>query len=68
MDNGSPVEFQRVVDMATRRDTGEVFINRDAVHGSVYSGSIYWRQAASSHYFITPIPRKLLYLTLSRLD
>jgi len=57
--SGTPGEFQRVVAMATRRHTGEVFINRDAVRGSVYRGSIYWRQAAASHYFITPIPGKL---------
>jgi len=55
-DNGSPGEFDRVVDMATRRHTGEVFINRDAVDASVYSGSVYWRQVSSSHYFVTPIP------------
>jgi len=54
-------EFQRVVAMATRRHTGEVLMNRYAVRGSVYSGSVYWRQASSSHYFTTPIPGKSLF-------
>jgi len=59
-DGGSRDEFESVVAMVTRRHTGEVLVNRCAVRGSVYSGTIYWRQASSSHYFITPIPRTLL--------
>lgn len=58
--NGSPDEFERVVTMATGRRTGEVLINKGALLGSVYSGSIYWRRTSSAHYFITPITGILL--------
>jgi len=60
MESDSAGEFRRVVDMATRRHTGELFVNRDAVHGSIYSGAVYWRQASSAHYFITPVPGKVI--------
>jgi len=64
-DGTSPVEFERVVAMATGRHTGEVVVNRGAVQGSVYSGDIYWRQTSTSHYYITPIPRKTVLVFVS---